>query len=212
MNYQNIYNQIIKRAQNRKLEGYKEKHHIVPKCMGGSNDKKNIVELTAREHFVCHRLLCKIYPDNLSLKSALWFLINAARVYQSRYIPSGKIYENIKKEYALAQSRNMIGKKQSEETRVKKSKALIGVKKSKIHSENISKAKKGVGNHMYGVVGKNNVRSKPVLQYDLEGNFIREWENGRLASQKLNINYTGLNNNCTNKTKSSGGFIWRYKN
>ena len=51
MDYQKIYDQIIERAKNRQLEGYKEKHHIIPKCVGGTNDKENLVELTAREHF-----------------------------------------------------------------------------------------------------------------------------------------------------------------
>jgi hypothetical protein len=56
MNYEKIYDCIIKRAKTRKLEGYVEKHHIIPKCMGGSNEKQNIVELTAREHFyvICY--------------------------------------------------------------------------------------------------------------------------------------------------------------
>jgi hypothetical protein len=71
MNYQKIYDQIIKQAKTRKLDGYKEKHHIIPKCIGGLDTKENLVELTAREHFICHRLLCKIYPDNLKLKYAL---------------------------------------------------------------------------------------------------------------------------------------------
>jgi len=51
MDYQNIYSQIIERAKNHQLEGYKEKHHIIPKCMGGTDEKENIAELTAKEHF-----------------------------------------------------------------------------------------------------------------------------------------------------------------
>ena len=54
MNYLNIYNSIIDRAKTRNLPGYTEKHHVVPKSIGGSDDKSNIVELTAKEHFVCH--------------------------------------------------------------------------------------------------------------------------------------------------------------
>ena len=74
MNYQRIYNQIIERAQNRKLEGYKEKHHIIPKCIGGNDDKSNLVNLTAREHFLCHKLLCEIHPYNHKLLYALWLM------------------------------------------------------------------------------------------------------------------------------------------
>lgn len=62
MNYQKIYNDLISRAQAREpLSEYKETHHIIPRCMGGSDDKENLVELTGREHFIAHWLLCKIY-------------------------------------------------------------------------------------------------------------------------------------------------------
>ena len=44
MNYQRIYNQIIERAKTRQLEGYVEKHHIIPRCLGGLDDKENIVK------------------------------------------------------------------------------------------------------------------------------------------------------------------------
>lgn len=64
MNYQRIHDQIVERAKTRKLTGYKERHHIIPRCMGGTNDEKNLVDLTAREHFIVHKLLCEIYPDN----------------------------------------------------------------------------------------------------------------------------------------------------
>ena len=60
MNYEKIYNQIIERAKSRNLDGYSEKHHIIPKCMGGGNNKGNLVNLTAKEHFICHLLLTKM--------------------------------------------------------------------------------------------------------------------------------------------------------
>lgn len=75
MLYQNIYNQIIERAKTRDLHGYYEKHHIIPRCLGGSDEKDNLVSLTYREHFLCHKLLCKIYPGNLKLIYAISFMI-----------------------------------------------------------------------------------------------------------------------------------------
>lgn len=72
MNYQKIYDDLISRAKAREsIEGYTEKHHIVPKCMGGTDDKENIAVLTAREHYVAHLLLVKIYPEKLGLIFAL---------------------------------------------------------------------------------------------------------------------------------------------
>ena len=50
MNYQAIYNNLIERGKNRNLEGYCERHHIIPRCMEGNNDSENLVKLTAREH------------------------------------------------------------------------------------------------------------------------------------------------------------------
>jgi len=64
MNYQKIYDQLIDRAKTRKLEGYKERHHVIPRCIGGTNDSENLVDLTAREHFIAHKLLCEIYPND----------------------------------------------------------------------------------------------------------------------------------------------------
>ncbi len=93
MNYQRIYDQIIDRAKTRKLQGYKEKHHIIPKCMGGSNEKQNLIELTAREHFICHWLLCRIYPENRKLGHAFWFMSKQNAPTQQRdYIVSSRTY------------------------------------------------------------------------------------------------------------------------
>jgi hypothetical protein len=58
--YTKIYFLIIANSKIRVADGYTEKHHIVPKAMGGSNSKDNIVTLTAREHFICHWLLTKM--------------------------------------------------------------------------------------------------------------------------------------------------------
>jgi hypothetical protein len=102
MNYQKIYDQIIERAKTRQLEGYKEKHHIIPKCLGGSNDKENLVELTAREHFLCHRLLVEIYPEENKLKYALYLMNNGiVRYTKKEYTPSSRIYERLKKEFYI---------------------------------------------------------------------------------------------------------------
>ena len=113
MDYQNIYNQIIERAKNRKLEGYKEKHHVIPRCLGGGNSKENLVELTAREHFLCHLLLVEIYPKNNKLWYALHLMsINKNKQYV-KYKVSSRMYEYIKtKRYEIKRER-------SEETKVK---------------------------------------------------------------------------------------------
>lgn len=72
LNYQAIYDSLICRASLRKSDNavYYEKHHIIPRCMGGSNSRSNLVLLTPEEHYLAHQLLVKIYPKNHSLIKA----------------------------------------------------------------------------------------------------------------------------------------------
>ena len=77
MNYKRIYDSIIERAKERVPEGYVERHHIIPRCLGGSDDKHNLVALTPEEHFLCHVLLVKIYPEHTGLIYAVNMMCNA---------------------------------------------------------------------------------------------------------------------------------------
>lgn len=53
---------------------------------------------------------------------------------------------------------------------------------------------------------------KPIIQYDLKMNFIKEWSSQTEASQVLNINQPSISNCLKNLSKTSNGFIWKYKN
>lgn len=71
MNYKRIYFQIISyRKQNplTKEDGYIEYHHIIPRSLGGSDDESNLVALTAREHYIVHVLLYKIFKKRAENK------------------------------------------------------------------------------------------------------------------------------------------------
>jgi hypothetical protein len=59
--YQEWYDSIICRAQGRHLDVYFERHHILPRSLGGGDEETNLVDLTYREHFLVHWLLTKIY-------------------------------------------------------------------------------------------------------------------------------------------------------
>jgi len=67
MDYRKIYEALIEKASRRTLEGYYEIHHIVPKCLGGCDDKTNLIALTPEEHFLAHQLLVKIHPNENKL-------------------------------------------------------------------------------------------------------------------------------------------------
>ena len=52
---------------------------------------------------------------------------------------------------------------------------------------------------------------KRVLQYDLCGNFIKEWKGIKIAESYYNINHGDINSTCVKRQLSAGGYMWRYK-
>lgn len=101
MDYNKHYNNLISRAKSRILLGYTESHHIIPRCMGGTDEQSNLVKLTAEEHYVAHQLLVKIYPQDKKLvKAAMMMVPNR---------PSNKIYGWLRKRFSEVQSLQQTG-------------------------------------------------------------------------------------------------------
>ena len=72
---------------------YHERHHIIPKCIGGNDDEENLVDLFAREHFIAHRLLAQENPDNNSLVFAYTCMAFRKSGTQQRYELTPEEYE-----------------------------------------------------------------------------------------------------------------------
>ena len=163
MNYQRIYEQLTAKDM---IADYTEKHHIIPRCMGGTNDPSNLVRLTPEAHYVAHQLLVKIYPTNHKLVYA------AVMMSSSLHHRNNKIYSWLKRKNSIIQtgkslssehkakiSNSLKGKcksnehkikvaasKQfiSDESRAKMSSASKGKPKSNTHKANLSSANKGI--------------------------------------------------------------------
>lgn len=84
------------------------------------------------------------------------------------------------------------------EIRNKISKGLKGIKRT-------DEVKNKVRNSIVAIQGK------PVIQYDMNGNFIKEWEYGSLAARELNLDKGNLSKCCKRQSSNCGGFIWRFK-
>lgn len=135
MDYQRVYNQLVSNAKNRKVSEYTELHHIIPKCMGGGNDNNNLVRFTAREHFIAHHLLYKIYKS--SQLAHAWFSMLRVGKGQRRVFTSVQ-YERAKLAHSKELSCKMkgannhfFGKKHTQETKKKISDLAKGRVKTK---------------------------------------------------------------------------------
>jgi hypothetical protein len=98
MDYKLIYEKIVARNKNKisTSEEYTEKHHIIPRCMGGGDEKENIVVLTPEEHYVCHQLLVKIYPEHVGLWRAVYMMTHGSKSH-GEHRKSNKLYGWLKR-------------------------------------------------------------------------------------------------------------------
>lgn len=195
--YTKCYFSIVNRAKTRVLECYTEKHHIIPKSLGGDNSNDNIVKLTAREHFICHWLLTKMLSDG----KEQWKMLYAFGAFlqknksQDRVIITGRKYEILKRAGSEARSnfnkgnKYALGHKQSPESIQKRRESLVGYVKSDESKEKQSNTMKSKYQHqdyihkgktyeeIYGAEeaekkkeklrGKKGPRSNPTKKHDL---------------------------------------------
>lgn len=109
--YNTKYFKIIEKAKNRNnVSGYVENHHIIPRSIGGNNKSDNIVELTPREHFVCHHLLTKFTSGKD--KKSMWFAFNmlSNRLHKSGKVQYSRSYQIAKQKFKSIISENNKGR------------------------------------------------------------------------------------------------------
>ena len=153
MNYQKIYNNLINRAARRISEGYVEKHHIVPRCLGGTDAKENIISLYPEEHYLAHQLLVKIHPNNYKLiRAAHMMTVNSKHTRRSN-----KSFGWLRRANALAMSVSM--KEYQKENGHPK--GMLGKTLTAEHKKAISLVSKGVPCPQRGVKGPRGTRTPP---------------------------------------------------
>ena len=95
MNYQKIYDALIARSKCRERPEFVERHHIVPKCMGGVDEDSNLADLTPEEHFLAHQLLVKIHRGHPGLVHAALLMTTSSNGQRV----SNKLYGWLKRRY-----------------------------------------------------------------------------------------------------------------
>jgi hypothetical protein len=207
MDYQRIYNQIVDRAkQEERKKGngtYYESHHILPKCLGGSNKKENLVLLTGREHFLVHWMLVRIYPENKSLVHAFWAMCNRkGKGQEERYSSSSRGYAEAKLRFSELRSKTLTSFYQTPE-------GQVFFENRHKNMDYVSNNKKRIANTDWTALSKKLWRS--LLQFSQDGILIKEWPSGIEASKSLGIQGSNIASCCRGRLKTAGGFIWKYK-
>jgi len=159
------------------IDGYSEKHHIIPKSMGGTDDRSNLIALTPRQHFVAHWMLWKTYGG--SMGRAFFMMSNfgkygkvnshtyaMARADYSKQVSiqmTGKVMPPISEETRQKMSKAALGKVISQEIRDKISASTLGKKRDAEFGRRVSEAKKGKGNGRIGHQQSQETRNKISL-------------------------------------------------
>lgn len=153
MDYQKIYNNLVRRTIAR--VGYVEKHHILPRCLGGVDNKENLVDLYPEEHYLAHLLLCKIYPGNQKLLYAAMNMTTGSMINNGKR--NNKAYGWLRRQYAESMSgdnnparrnpnlqkeaaKKRVGQKRTEETKTRMSTAQKGRTLTAEHKSKLSAA------------------------------------------------------------------------
>lgn len=194
MNYIKIYDNLINIGKNRIFpkDTYYEKHHILPKCMGGGDEPENLVKLTAEEHYLAHQLLVKIYPQVSGL-------VYAALIMSTH--PNGK--RNNNKLYGwLRRKQAVVAREQMIEYHKNNVHPFFGKKHTDESKELMSIAIKH-GFRENGIVSM-------VHQFTLEGKYIKTFESLTEAAESVNGNVSNIKYTADGKFQYAYGYRWSY--
>lgn len=187
MTYQEFIDNIIESRGRFNIpeQEYHERHHIVPKSIGGTNDENNLIDLYAQEHFIAHQLLAKEHPEEPSLIYAWWMMSRCSgNEDQNRYELTPEEYEDarmafskLRSEQSCGENNHFYGKHHTEETR----------KTMKENHRDVS----GENNPMYGnghlLSGENNGMCGVHRYGECAPNYGNKWtdEQKKNLSEKL---------------------------
>lgn len=196
MNYKMHYDALMQKARVRSLNCYSERHHVIPRCIGGSNQESNVVRLTPEEHYTAHLLLAKIHRGEIKL-------IFAAHRMTSGRSRSNKLYGWIRRLAAEALSNNNPMSRQEERLRASKvmkerNKKLGNPMKRPEVVEKRMRSESGIGKKVVCIEERKEFHSRSEAARWLSS-FL-----GKKASAQC------LSNALKKESSVAYGFHWRY--
>lgn len=192
---------------------YKERHHIIPKCIGGTNDEENLIDLYAREHYVAHKLLVQDNPDCTKLWYALWNMATFKGSTRKREEITPEEYEYLRKEFSKrisGKNHPNFGTHLSEERRrfisefnrqdAKTNLWRWGRVLSEETKQKIAKSRSGIPS----------ATRRKVKQMDKAGECIRVWDYVYQVTQELGFDSSNIVKCARGKMRTAYGYIWAY--
>jgi len=215
---------IINAAKSNASVGYCEKHHIIPRCLGGQ-DGLNIVKLSARQHYVCHRLLVKMTAGKAQRQMihAIWMLANR---HTTNVFVSSSVYEKLKISKSLIMLGNRIAAGKHSQQRIEANSKTQRIAQNRIEVKQKTAATKSTIEFrekasmiMKSIMKNQKTRdkiaqkhNKSISQFDVNGSLICVYKSAKEASLATGANRSCISNCVHNKRKSAGGFIWKLNN
>jgi len=193
--YYNWYYEIIDTVRMKsRAKGfgiYYECHHILPKSLGGNDDKENLILLTAKEHVICHHLLTKFTEgsDKAKMNYAFWALVNGWGDHRNGHKITARQYEKLKEEIAKQISLNNKGKPgrpcTPEQKEAARQRMLTNCHWKGKPAHNKGKKRPGVGGRKKGTGWSESERKKQMEVRSQPGyhSFLKDPERGRKISE-----------------------------
>lgn len=219
---------------------YHETHHIIPRCMDGTDDKDNLIDLFAREHFEAHRLLALENPKNVKLVYAWWMMSTMTKSGPRKEIITAEEYEEARKvcsQVASGENGFWYGKhsprlgthlteeqkQHLREINLGELSPKYGVSVSEETKAKMRAARLGAvvteetktklrQSHLGKNMGADSSRAQPIAQYDFDGFLIKVWDCIADVERQLHINAGAISNACRGVTHSAGGYQFKYVN
>jgi hypothetical protein len=189
MNYKKHYDKLMDRSKTRTLEGYVEKHHIIPRCLGGTDDISNIAILTPEEHFLAHQLLVKIYPKSSPLIKAAVMMTT----HHTHHRANNKLFGWLRRRASLQQKQWIVENGHP--------KGMLGKKHDISNIDNITS----------GIKQASIEKRVEVHAYNLDGSFYKTYSSLVECAKDLETNASNVKYTAEGKFDYCKGKQLRYE-
>lgn len=194
---------------------YHERHHIIPKCLGGTDNEDNLIDLYAREHFIAHKLLMEENPNNDSLVYAWSCMAFFKGGYVLRQELTPEEYEEARIALGKVVSRSNSNRTWSEESKQKLRQSVSGSKNNMYGrpwwDENVPQEK--INEWRKNLIESHAKYKIPIIQLTKQNEFVAEYPSVREASEATGIcepNIIQVYSHIPHR-KTAGGYKWLTK-